>query len=215
MAFTAMAEPCYCDECNGADKLINADCPGCDEKMFGCAALPCWNCGASSHFCGGQWDTATGLCACETLWMIRQRHRPHYMAERIQSLWRGYKIRKELMMKRAEEIAPLETKWRRFDERYRIYVVCQNLMVELKKDDPLWDATATPFYLWMLEVGGPWIADAEHFMYLRGWVRPKNEVRTTILKRFAVDAMTQCGFKESDAWGLLSIVNTFKVPPYE
>jgi len=163
-------------------------------------------------FCDSRPIYPLGPCSCEELRKVRALNRPHIAAERIQALWRGHKTRQDLAKKNAEEIAVVEARWRRYDERYRIYVVCQNLMVEMMKDDTLWDATSTPYYIWMLEMGGPWIDEAEDFMRLRGWIRPQNEVRTHILKNFLVDALMQCGFTETQGRAFVSIVNTFKVP---
>ncbi len=136
--------------------------------------------------------------------------RPHIEATLIQSLWRGYKTRNELKEKHKEEIAAVESRWREYDEQYRISVICQNLMVHLKKSDRLWDATQTPFYVWMLEDGGPWIAAAEEFMQLRGWVRPKNyPLKMTTVKKFIQDALQQCDASAAEERIVMALMDSF------
>jgi hypothetical protein len=143
--------------------------------------------------------------------------------ERIQAIWRGRKTRREVAKKNAEEIAATETHWRSYDECYRIYVVCQTLMVELMKDDErrmdllknnvLWDPTETPFYVWMCDVGGPWLAVAEEYMRIRGWRRPApRPVDPKRLKAYLLDAANQCGVPNTTAEAFLSIAGSFKVP---
>ncbi len=115
----AYYEPCYCDMCVGQDKLRGWPCWRCGEKLFGCRELTCPTCNefpivrqlelsdmvfmcwatprvSAGHdeFCGGRRDTATELCVCQQLRKIRTLRRPHIMATRIQSLWRGFKVRK-------------------------------------------------------------------------------------------------------------------------
>jgi hypothetical protein len=142
---------------------------------------------------------------------MRALNRPKIAATRIQALWRGYVGRQMVAEKKKREIAMLEDHWRHYDAKYRSYVVAQNLLVELKKNDPTWDPTQTIYYRWMLEEGGPWIEEAEHEMMKRGWVRPETELNVPILKELLVGVMQHCGFEEEDARALLSIVATFRV----
>jgi hypothetical protein len=97
----AICEPCYCDSCNGVEKLNGISCLRCGEKLFGCRELTCVNCHEFPVFreldladlayivngpprsgpghdesCGGRRDTATGLCPCETLRKMRYIHQP-------------------------------------------------------------------------------------------------------------------------------------------
>jgi hypothetical protein len=156
-------------------------------------------------------EQALGHSAYEILREMRALHRPRIAVTRIQALWRGYQARKSIQEKKADEISPfLLPMWRHYDEKYQMYVVCQNLLVELKKDDPTWDATQSPYYLWMLEVGGPRIEDAEKFLFARGWVRPENELNVPLLKELLTGVMMHCGFEEKDARAILSVVATFK-----
>jgi hypothetical protein len=132
------------------------------------------------------------------------------MATRIQSLWRGYTTRKLVAKKKIAEVAIIEDHWRHYDEKYRLYVLCQNLMVAVKRDDPLWHADETPFYLWMLEVGGPWIEEAEDFMLRRGWVRPqKSRISMALMKSFFTDALQQCGLTAEEMRIATSLMDTF------
>lgn len=231
----AFAEPCLCDLCDGAPKLRGVPCGQCGEPLWGCSALGCWkeSCwrmepvkkvcwcylcdgtlitdGLICHGCGNARSSCPNKpCVCEELERIRARHRPSYAATRIQSLWRGFKSRKDLAKKNAEEIAVVEERWRLYDQGYRLYVLCQNLMVAVKRDDPLWDATATPFYIWMLEDGGPWIEEAEDFMRLRGWVRPKNSrPPMSLVKSFFTDALAQCGLTAEEQRIAMALMDAF------
>ncbi len=97
----AYCEPCYCDKCNGAEKLRGESCLRCGEKFYGCRELPCWKCNefpvlrpldladlayiihgpprsepGHDESCDGVRDTATGVCPCESLRKIRYLHRP-------------------------------------------------------------------------------------------------------------------------------------------
>jgi hypothetical protein len=202
----AYAEPCFCDACEGAPKMRGEPCHLCGEPLWGCAALGCWrpSCGPD----GVEYLYEDGQHPLSPQHPLNRGR----SARQIQALWRGHATRKSLAKKKAEEIAVVEKRWRIYDEKYRIYVVCQTLAVELNKDDALWDASATPWDLWMLEVGGPWLADAEDFLRVRGWRRPQNEVRTALLKRYLVGVFLDQGFSESTANAFLSIVGTFKVP---
>jgi hypothetical protein len=191
----AFAEPCYCDRCDGAKKLRGVPCEVCGELMWGCASLGCPN----EETCG-------------IVKRIRARHRPAFMATRIQSLWRGYKSRKDIADKNAEEIAVVEDHWRHYDEKYRTYVLCQNLVVALKKNDPSYDVTQTPYYIWMLETGGPWIEEAEEFMRLRGWVRPKStKVNLGVLRIMCEDIFKHCGLTDEEQRIGLGLMDSFIV----
>ncbi len=231
----AFAEPCPCDLCDGASKLRGVPCGQCGEPLWGCSALGCWkeSCwrmkpvkkvcwcrfcagtiitdGIICHGCGNARSSCpSDPCICETLERIRRQHRPSFMATRIQSVWRGHKTRKDLAKKHAEELAVVEERWRLYDKRYRLYVLCQNLMVAVKRDDPLWHADETPFYLWMLEVGGPWIEEAEDFMRARGWVRPrKSPISMALMKGFFRDALQQCGIGAEEMRIATALMDTF------
>ena len=185
----AFMEPCYCESCDGADKLRGVPCRSCGEPMWGCSSLD---------------------CVCGVLNRIRFRHRPAIMATRIQSLWRGYKTRKHIADKNTEEIQAVEPLWRFYDEKYRTYVLCQNLVVALKKDDPSYDVTKTPYYIWMLETGGPWIEDAENFMFRRGWVRPKSKkVNMGVLRIMCEDIFKHCGLTDEEQRVALGLFDSF------
>jgi hypothetical protein len=185
----AFAEPCYCDICNGAEKLRGVPCGSCGEPLWGCAGLS---------------------CVCGILRRIRARHRPAILATRIQSLWRGYKTRKDIAEKNAEDIRAFEPLWRFYDEKYRTYVLCQNLVVALKKSDPSYDVTQTPYYIWMLETGGPWIEEAEEFMRLRGWVRPKStKVNLGVLRIMCEDIFKHCGLTDQEQRVALGLFDSF------
>jgi hypothetical protein len=230
----AFAEPCLCDLCQGAPKLRGVPCGQCGEPLWGCSAVGCSNegcwrmapakkvcwclfCkgslvtdGLICHDCGNARSSCpNSLCICVELERIRARHRPSYAATRIQSLWRGHKSRKDLIKKNAEELAVVEERWRLYDQEYRLCVLSQNLMVALKRDDDLWDATATSFYIWMLE-NGPWIEEAEDFMRLRGWVRPKNSrLPLSLILSFFTDALKQCGLTAEEMRIARALMDTF------
>jgi hypothetical protein len=150
-------------------------------------------------------------CVCETLRRIRARHRPAILVTRIQSLWRGYKTRKSIQERNAEEVAAFLPIWRLYDEDYNRSVLCQTLMCELKKDDPTWDATQTRYYQWMLKTGGPFIEECETYMLLRGWVRPQKQnlhIGFTLRALYAV--MKDCGVSDRDPKALSALVKTFE-----
>jgi hypothetical protein len=185
----AFAEPCYCDICNGAEKLRGAPCGSCGEPMWGCAGLS---------------------CVCGLLARIRARHRPAILATRIQSLWRGYKTRKDIQEKNDAEVAVIEDHWRHYDEKYRTYVICQNLVVALKKNDPSYDVTQTIYYRWMLEEGGPWIAEAEDFMLQRGWVRPKStKLNMGVLSILFEGILKHCDLTDEEQQIALALMDSF------
>jgi hypothetical protein len=163
-------------------------------------------------FCDGLHVYPLGPCACGGLRRIRARHRPAVMATRIQSLWRGYKTRKTIEERNAEEIEAMLPIWRFYDEDYNRSVLCQTLMVELKRDDPTWDATQTPHYQWMLIIGGPFLEECETYMLRRGWVRPQKQnlhVGLTLTALYQVIA--DCGFSDRDPKALSALVRTFEI----
>ncbi len=162
-------------------------------------------------FCDGLHVYPLGPCACGGLRKMRALHRPQIVATRIQALWRGYATRKKTAQMKAD-IDALMPHWAHFNEKYETYAIAQNLVEELKKDDPTWDATQTPYYIWMRDVGLPWLHGAEHYMRIRGWTRPQTKLNTPVLKELLVMVMMHCGFEEKDAWAIFSVVGSFKVP---
>jgi hypothetical protein len=233
----AFAEPCYCNLCCETPKLRGVPCGSCHELLWGCAATGCWNencpripvkrevCWCSSCLgtevthglicvsCG--WQTSgcpRDPCICKTLEEIRSRHRPHILATRIQSVWRGYKTRKEIQERNAEEIAATLPIWRIYDEDYNRSVLCQTFLCELKKDDPTWDATQTRHYKWMLNTGGPFLEECETYMLRRGWVRPqKPNIHVRFTLRALYNVMEECGVNDKDPRALMALVKTFEV----
>ena len=166
-------------------------CESCDEEVWGCPSEP---------------------CICKTLERIRARHRPALMATRIQSMWRGYKTRKQIQERNAEEIAATLPIWKMYDEDYNRSVLCQTLMCELKKDDPTWDATQSRHYIWMLNTGGPFLEECETYMLRRGWVRPqKQNLHIGFTLRALYNAMKDCGVSELDPRAVSALVKTFEV----
>lgn len=120
--------------------------------------------------CGGEL-LAASHDVCSDCWLADYRRR-YRGAIGLQSLWRGYKTRKDVAERNAEEVAAVTDLWRTYDEQYKAYAICQTIEAELKKDDPTWDATKTPYYVWMLE-HSRFIDECETYMRRRGWVRPK------------------------------------------
>jgi hypothetical protein len=156
-------------------------------------------------------EEALGRSAYETLREIRALHRPHMAAERIQSLWRGYSTRKSIQERNAEEIAAAEPIWRIYDEDYNRSVLCQNLLCELKKDDPNWDATQTRHYQWMLKTGGPLLEEYETYMLRRGWVRPqKKNIHVGFTLRALYNTLKECGVSDTDPRALFAIVKALE-----
>lgn len=232
----AFMEPCPCDLCCGAEKLRGVPCGQCQEPLWGCAALGCWkmSCwhakpkrktcwcvlcqgtiitdGLICRHCGNAWSGCPSEpCVCETLRTIRARHRPHILATRIQSLWRGYKTRKDIQERNAEEVKAVLPIWRIYDEDYNRSVLCQNFLVELKKNDPTWDATQSRHYKWMLNVGGPFLEESETYMRRRGWVRPKKynlNIRFTVAAIYQV--LAECGIRDDDADAFAALVKTLE-----
>lgn len=236
-ALAAMYEPCYCDLCNGAEKLLGEPCALCAEPRWGCRSLqcfcevvpprtpsptssvPCVLCGESlkTHCnspcadCGEPlWGCRTEKCICVTVSEYRRACRPYFAAQTIQSVWRGYKTRKTLQHKNAEEVLRYTPIWRSYDDQYRMYVFCQTLMAELKKDDPTWDATQEPYYIWMME-HGPVLEEWETFLRRRGWVRPKKQghLNTSVFKRLIQGVLQSSGVPQSHWKTTLALYNTF------
>jgi len=83
----------------------------------------------------------------------------------FQALWRGYQVRKAL---RLAAVLPL---WESLDEAYRLCVLCQNTAIILHCADKSWDATESPWYVWML-TQGRYLEALEEYMLKRGWARP-------------------------------------------
>jgi hypothetical protein len=168
---------------------------------------------SSGHdeFCDGLPIYSFGPCSCEELRNIRALNRPHMAAERIQSLWRGYSTRKSIQERNAEEIASAEPIWRIYDEDYNRSVLCQNLLCELKKDDPTWDATQTRHYQWMLKTGGPLLEEYETYMLRRGWVRPqKKNIHVGFTLRALYNTLKECGVSDTEPRALFAIVKALE-----
>ncbi len=161
-------------------------------------------------FCDGLHVYPLGPCACEQLHKIRTLHRPHNAATQIQAIWRGYVARKDLAKRNAEEVRKYTPAWRSLDDQYRMYVFCQTLMAELKKDDPTWDATAEPYYIWMME-HGPILEEWETFLRRRGWVRPKNKgvLNTHVFKRLIYGVLESSGVPQSHWKTTMALYDTF------
>jgi hypothetical protein len=159
--------------------------------------------------CGNQHTSCpSSPCICETLRSIRARHRPAVMANRIQALWRGYKSRKQLKEQHAKEVRDVTPLWRTFDEQYELYVFCQNMLAELKKDDPTWDATKEHYYIWMMEYG-PVIEEWETWMRRRGWVRPvRRNINVRLTLRFMDGVLQSCRMRNDDPRFLSAFVRT-------
>jgi hypothetical protein len=138
------------------------------------------------------------LCPIAARLPLTLRVTRHEKAARIQSLWRGYKARKSIQERNETELNAVIPLWKTFDGQYDLYVFCQTLMVELKKDDLSWDATKTHYYTWMMEFGRI-LAEWETWMCARGWVRPQSRnVKTSMLVRFSEGVLLACGRKKTD-----------------
>jgi hypothetical protein len=161
-------------------------------------------------FCDGLHVYPLGPCACDQLRKIRALHRPHIAATQIQALWRGYTTRQEVAKRNAAEVKKYTPAWRSLDDQYRMYVFCQTLMGELKKDDPTWDATAEPYYIWMME-HGPILEEWETFLRRRGWVRPKNKgvLNTHVFKRLINGVLESSGVPQSHWKTTMALYDTF------
>lgn len=156
-------------------------------------------------FCDGLHVYPLGPCACGGLRRIRARHRPAIMATRIQSFWRGYKTRKNI-----EDIKRALPVWKLLDADYYCHRLCQTFMVELKKDDPTWDATQTAHYQWMLS-GGRTLERYETFMLERGWVRPqKPNIHVGFILNSLYSVMKDCGVSDKDPNALFALAKTFE-----
>ena len=162
------------------------------------------------RFCScGEELLATSYEICSDCWLADYRRRYHG-AIGVQTLWRGYKTRKDLAAKNAEEVLAYTPIWRSFDDEYRMMVFCQTLMAELKKDDPSWDATQEPYYIWMME-HGPILEEWETFLRLRGWVRPKNQghLNTVVFKRLIQGVFDSCDLRMGSRKAVMVLYNTF------
>lgn len=89
----------------------------------------------------------------------------------FQALWRGYQVRKSLQAVALCSSLQAVALWSSLDEAYRLCVLCQDLAVILHYADKSWDATETPWYVWML-TQGRYLEALEVFLEKRGWVRP-------------------------------------------
>lgn len=116
----------------------------------------------------------THLCPIESQVPLSVRMLRTDTALRIQSLWRGYKVRKTLAeAKYAQQAAAWRTR-ESLDEVYCMCVHSQNLAVELHRMDPTWDATQTPWYIWML-TQGRYLESVEAFLVKCGWALPPSQ----------------------------------------
>ena len=194
----AYCEPCYCDRCDGAAKLLGEPCEFCGELQWGCRNMLCpcvlsgWVPRSRLCACGQpRQDPAQELCADCWLFDFRQKFRG---ASSFQALWRGYSERKKLREKNAMEIGVALPNWRKLDEQYKMFALCQTIYVKLKEDEEGWDPTTTLYYEWMMNYG-PLLEEYEDWMRVRGWKRPK---RTYFhIPRFAEllnDVLKECGF---------------------
>lgn len=116
--------------------------------------------------------SASHRCPVERLFSLSERMARADTALRLQALWRGYQARKSIAERNAEEVRAVTPLWRTFDEEYKMNAICQTIEAELKKGDAAWDATKTPYYVWMSE-HSRFIDDCETYLRRRGWVRPK------------------------------------------
>jgi hypothetical protein len=206
----AFCEPCYCDKCEGADKLLGEPCAFCTESRWGCRNLPCWCIIPQSSRCAcGEELMAGSEETCWNCWLT-DFYKRYDAAVLIQALVRGHKARKDLKERKAEEIRAYTPIWRFYDDQYRMYTYCQTLMVNLKKDDPEWDATKTPFYTWMME-NGPSLEECETFLRLRGWVRPKRTSfpKTDVFRHMIQIVLDSCGVTGDAAGTALAVFDTF------
>ena len=170
----------YCDHCEGAATLFQA-----------------------------LWRGYVDRHRLEAMQLYRLRKFRIDRALTIQSLWRGYKTRKELKERNAEEVSAVTPLWRTYDDKYRMYVFCQSLMAELKKDDATWDATKTPYYIWMMEKG-PFLEECETYMLRRGWVRPKKEHLDTVASKGLIQGVLESSGVPQAHWKTtLALYNTF------
>lgn len=122
-------------------------------------------------------------------------------APSIQSLWRGHRGGEEL-----RATLPL---WRYYDEQYRTNAFCQSLSCRLKKEDPAWDATQTPYYRWMLE-NGPFLDELEKHLQRHGWVRPKKQNPIKLSKRLLTDVFDSCALSQAEQKVSLALFTTFE-----
>lgn len=154
----------------------------------------------------------THLCPVERQLPLGLRMQRRDTATRFQALWRGYTERKAIQRKNAEEVRRHTPIWRSYDDQYRMYVFCQTLMAELKKDDPTWDATQEPYYIWMLE-HGPVLEEWETFLQRRGWVRPKTKahLNTKVFMRLIQGVVDSCGLPMGSRKVSMALYNTFCV----
>ena len=120
------------------------------------------------------------------------------------------KTRKTLAERNAEEVRAMEPLWRYFDDTYRMYTFCQTLNCELKKDDAEFDATKTPYYIWMLEHSRQ-IEELETYMRRRGWVRPKKKglLNVNTFKRCIRGVLCSCGIPLKDQKVAMALYDTF------
>lgn len=187
----AYCEPCYCNQCDGTQKFFGEPCYRCGDLRWGCRSMSCL-CVPVEHLCiCGQERTDLSQQLCLDCWLadLRQKYRG---ASRFQALWRGYTERKKLREQNACELSIVEPAWRKYDEQYKMYVLCQTIVVELMKDDADWDPTQTPYYIWMME-NGPLIDEYEGWMHLRGWKRPKTKFNIHLFTQLAHDVFLACG----------------------
>ena len=203
----AFCEPCFCNLCEGADKLRGEPCAFCYESRWGCRNLPCW-CAVTRRCDCGEESRSNSEELCWDCWTV-DFHKRYDAATAVQALWRGFQARRLLAEKNAEEVRAHTPIWRFYDDQYRMYVFCQTLNVDLKKDDPEWDATKTPYYTWMME-HGPFIEECETFLRRRGWVRPKKQsvLSKTVFRRLIKGVLDSCNVTAAQSKAALAVYDT-------
>ena len=117
--------------------------------------------------------SSSHLCPVESQVPLAERVQRQASALLLQTLWRGYSVRKTLAEKTfGPELAAAEPLWASLDEAYRLCIVCQNYAVVLNHSNDEWDATESPWYIWML-TQGRYLDNLEIYMMKRGWRRPE------------------------------------------
>jgi hypothetical protein len=109
----------------------------------------------------------THLCPIEGQAPLAKRMARQHSALLIQTLWRGYKVRKNLT-----QVAAALPLWKSLDEAYRIFIVCQSYANILNHGVSSYDPTESPWYIWML-TQGRYLESLELYLLQRGWSRPK------------------------------------------
>lgn len=95
----------------------------------------------------------------------------HDAVTSFQAAWRGYRTRKSLQLQKDEEFQEVLSSWKQLDEIYRLCSLCQDVLVDLHRNDPTWDAESTSYYKAMLTEGRA-LEQLEIYLQRRGWKRP-------------------------------------------